>query len=143
MPNMLFRSFMVGVCFAAVSAISSAISPVAQAQTSSLDQPMASLLPLEARFSVRTLSAEEQPISLDQAADSFNQQMMTDRAIAANPMGQFLKSLPLVSDFVDETGSLDIGTDFDMGANLPISVDLGNVMGNTGLVFSTDFKLNP
>jgi hypothetical protein len=139
MPNMLVRSLMVGVCFAAVSAIS----PVAQAQTSSLDQPMASLLPLEARFSLRTLSTEAQPMSLDKAADTFNQNMVTDRAIAANPMGQFLQSLPLISDFVDETGHLDLGTDFDMGTNLPISVDLGNVMGNTGLVFSTDFKLNP
>jgi hypothetical protein len=139
MPNMLVRSLMGGVCFAAVSAIS----PVAQAQTSSLNQPMASLLPLEARFSLRTLSTEAQPMSLDKAADTFNQNMVTDRAIAANPMGQFLQSLPLISDFVDETGHLDLGTDFDMGTNLPISVDLGNVMGNTGLVFSTDFKLNP
>jgi hypothetical protein len=139
MPNMLVRFLIVGGCFAAVSAIS----PVAQAQTSSLDQPMASLLPLEARFSLRTLSTEAQPMSLDKAADTFNQNMVTDRAIAANPMGQFLQSLPLISDFVDETGHLDLGTDFDMGSNLPISVDLGNVMGNTGLVFSTDFKLNP
>lgn len=139
MPNMLVRSFMVGVCFVAVSAIS----PVAQAQTSSSDRPMALLLPLEARFSLRTLSTEAQPMSLDKAADTFNQQMVTDRAIAANPMGQFLQSLPLISDLVDETGNLDLGTDFDMGTNLPISVDLGNVMGNTGLVFSTDFKLNP
>ncbi len=144
MLNTLVRSVMVGVstfCFITLS------TTAAQAQTSEPAltnlvaigpvQPMAALLPLESR----TLNIETQRVGLDQVADNFNQQMAMDRAIAANPMGTFLKSLPLLSNFVDETGKLDMATDVDMGINLPISVDVSNVMGRTGLVLSTDFTL--
>jgi hypothetical protein len=135
MLNTFVRPVMVGVstlCFVTLSAIlPEKILAVEPAQS------MALLLPLEAR----SLSIEPHKVALDRFADTFNAQMNADRAIAANPMGTFLESLPLLSNFVDETGNLNLAADIDMDLDLPISVDVGSVMGATGLVLSTDFTL--
>ncbi len=136
MLNTLVRPVMVGAstfCFVALSAVLPgkilAVEPA---------QPIALLLPLESR----SMSVETQAVALDQFADTFNQQMDADRVIADQPMRSLLASIPLLSDFVNDAGKLDLDADLDIGMNFPISVDVSNVMGKTGLIVSADFNLH-
>ncbi len=84
-----------------------------------------------------SLNTAVQRVRLAQVANGLNQQMAMERAIAAEPVGLQFSDLPmvkdLVKDLVDDSGNLDIAK------GLPFSVGLGDVMGQTGIVLSTDF----
>lgn len=89
------------------------------------------LLPLTAR----TVGIPSEPMSLEQISDAFNMQMESNRYAEMNRGGQ-LDSLPIIGDLLDESGNLDVGID------LPFDMSISDVMGETGLVFSTDFTVN-
>lgn len=86
------------------------------------------LLPLFPRY----VEAPEPALSLDTIAADINGQLFHHRPLATAP-GLDIESLPIIGELIDEAGN------FDWGMSLPISIDLGNVMGQTGLIFSADF----
>jgi hypothetical protein len=144
------------VCLMGVGAIaqpSKAVTPSAVAQTSvpvtalspvvsDISEPMTRPVPLEMPLETQSTSIEKQRAELDQAADNFNQQRGVDSAIGSDAIAQFLESIPFINDFINESGKFAVGSNLETGTNFPISFDLGDVMGNTGLIVSTDFKVN-
>lgn len=89
------------------------------------------LLPL----STEQMSIPDSRIELAQVSDTLNARMRRDRT-SESAEGFRLDSLPIVGDLLDESGNLN------MGINLPFDINIDSVMGETGLVFSTDFKVN-
>ena len=91
------------------------------------------LLPLEDK----AFGIESQGLGLDAVADDINGWVVADRDRSA---GLGLEDLPLVGDLVselvDEEGNVDFGMD------LPVSIGLDNVMGETGLVLGADFAVD-
>ena len=94
--------------------------------SSASENPTYDLLPLTAR----KLEAPSRAVGLEQVSDILNAQIKSDRLTQAP--GLSLDSIPLIGDLVDETGNLD------MGINLPFDMSIDNVMGETGLVLSTE-----
>lgn len=89
------------------------------------------LLPLTAR----RIESPSESIALDQVSESLNVQIENSRDTDTN-QGFQLGSLPIIGDLLDEAGNLDMGID------LPFDMTIGDVMGETGLVFSTDFTVD-
>lgn len=98
-------------------------------------EPANLLLPLQAR----TVESAAQIILLDQVADTMNTQIAADQAILNAPTGLSLESIPIVKELIDETGKFD--TSVNVGSDLPISVGLGDLMGNGVLMLGTDFAV--
>ena len=89
------------------------------------------LLPLSAR----AMDAPRQSVGLDQVSDTLNDQIESDQQ--ANTKDSLpLDSLPIIGELMDESGNFDIGID------LPFDVSINDVMGETGLIFSTDFTVD-
>lgn len=88
------------------------------------------LMPLTAR----QMGLPSEPVGLEQVSDTFNAQMESDRQDKAE--GLQLDTLPIIGDLVDESGHLNMGVD------LPFEMSISDVMGETGLVLSTDFTVD-
>ncbi len=73
------------------------------------------------------------PHELAAIAHSINAQIAAERGVDSEPVGVVLTSLPIVGDLLNEDGS------FDMGMDLPLVVNVGDVMGQTGMVLSITF----
>ena len=78
-------------------------------------------------------SVASPPNELTAIAHSINAQAAADRTAASEPDSLALTSLPIVGDFINEDGS------FDMGMDLPFAFNIGDVMGETGVVLSVTF----
>lgn len=115
-----------------VSAAACAQVSVPQMKTSVPDQPVNALLFLEAR----TIEVESRSNSLSEAADNINAGFAIAQSPQTQPAGFALDSLPLISGLLDEAGN------FDLGMDLPVSFNVGSVMGETGLILSTDFTMD-
>ena len=89
------------------------------------------LLPLEPMSMAVTADAPQ----LDVIADSMNTQMADARSQPEEPTGFSLEQLPIVGDLVDEKGN------FDWGMDLPVSVNVGDVLGSYGVTVDMDFSL--
>ena len=89
------------------------------------------LLPLEPMSMAVTADAPQ----LDVIADSMNTQMADARSQPEEPTGFSLEQLPIVGDLVDEKGN------FDWGMDLPVSVNVGDVLGAYGVTVDMDFSL--
>ena len=94
----------------------------------------ASLLPLEPG-TIAVGEIDIDAIAHQRVADSINagftDDQTTDKSADLN-----LAEIPIIGDLLDAEGN------FDWGMNLPISVSLGDVMGDYGLVVSTDFAMD-
>ncbi|MGC1310354.1 MAG: hypothetical protein WA885_24250 [Phormidesmis sp.] len=112
--------------FCCTQTLAAVHSPTAQAQA----RPTASLLPLQPR----TFEIEE-GISFEAVSEGINTDMADSQFLKTSQPGLALDSLPLIGDLLDEEGN------FDWGMNLPMTVNLGDVMGETGLVLGTDFSV--
>lgn len=88
------------------------------------------LFPLE----MRSFAIESEALTLDMAGDRINTQFAKERAIAQETAGLDIEELPIIGELLDEEGN------FDWGMDLPFSVEIGDVMGETGLVLSTDLS---
>ncbi|MGI8934553.1 MAG: hypothetical protein ACR2FS_10815 [Phormidesmis sp.] len=109
------------------------------AQTSAPDVPAPSqrealLLPLEPG-TMAIGEMEMDAITHQRVADSINAEF-TDDPSADESANLNLADIPIIGDLLDAEGN------FDWGMDLPISVNLGNVMGDYGLVFSADFAMD-
>ena len=81
------------------------------------------------------MDAPRQSVGLDQVSDTLNDQIESDQQ--ANTKDSLpLDSLPIIGELMDESGNFDIGID------LPFDVSINDVMGETGLIFSTDFTVD-
>jgi len=89
------------------------------------------LLPLSAR----TIESPGVNVGLDQVSAALNLQIERDLQTDTET-GLKLNSLPIIGELVDEAGNLD------MGIRLPFDMTIGDVMGETGLVFSADFTVD-
>ncbi len=78
---------------------------------------------------------EMDAIAHQKVADSINAEF-TDDPSADESANLNLADIPIIGDLLDAEGN------FDWGMDLPISVNLGNVMGDYGLVFSADFAMD-
>lgn len=78
---------------------------------------------------------EMDAIAHQRVADSINagfaDDQTTDESADLN-----LAEIPIIGDLLDAEGN------FDWGMDLPISVNLGDVMGDYGLVLSADFAMD-
>lgn len=98
-------------------------------------RPVDSLLPLR----TRTIEATGENVGYEEVADTMNTQIAEEQARLNEPVGLQLESIPIVNELINAAGELD--TSFKMGGGVPLSVGVGDVMGNTGVVLSTDFKV--
>ncbi len=101
-----------------------------QAQTLSAEDHSLALLPLQPMGMTATFST----VQLDAAARDINTQMVARSQLQAS-VGFSLDQLPIVGELVDEKGN------FDWGMELPISVNVGDVLGSYGVTVGTDFSL--
>jgi len=81
------------------------------------------------------VSAPHAARRLDVVADSMNTQIADVRAQPDEPLGFSLEQLPIVGELVDEKGN------FDWGVDLPVSINVGDVLGAYGVTVDMDFKL--
>ena len=89
------------------------------------------LLPLEPV----TMTVTHDAGRLDAVAQDMNTQMVAARSQPEEPTGFSLEQLPIVGDLVDEEGN------FDWGMDLPVSVNVGDVLGSYGVTVDMDFSL--
>ena len=89
------------------------------------------LLPLQSVSVSETYGA----VPLDTIADDMNAQMADARSQPQEPTGFSLDQLPIVSDLVDEEGN------FDWGMDLPVSINVSDVLGAYGVTVDMDFRL--
>ena len=104
----------------------------AQVSSAESNQLVDFLLPLDAR----TIEIESQPEESATVAHRINVGFAIARTSPTEPAGLALDSLPIIGDLIDAEGN------FDWGIDLPVSFNLGNVEGETGLVLSTDFVMD-
>ena len=129
MIKTLARCLMVGAStFCAVQGLFTAGTAIAQPPTQRHNRNSDHLFPLETRSFV----IESQALALDAVGDRINTQVSDERSAASETTGLDINELPIIGDLVDEDGN------FDWGMDLPVSVEIGTVMGETGLVISTD-----
>ncbi len=114
-----------------VSAIACAQKITPQIKPSGPDPSVGSLLPLEAR----TVEIESQSDSLESTAQTINAGFAIAHSSQSQSVGLALDSLPLIGDLINAKG-------FDWGMDLPLSFNVGSVMGETGLILSTDFTMD-
>lgn len=98
------------------------------------DLSVTSLLPLEAG-TVAVGEVGVDAIAHQRIADSINAQFAGDQTSAAESTDLTLSEIPIIGEFLDEEGN------FDWGMDLPISVNLGDVMGDYGLIVGADFAM--
>ena len=91
----------------------------------------ADLLPLTSRH----MAVTRERVGLIQVSNTLNERIEQSRH-AGREGGIQLDSIPIVGDLLDDAGNLDIGI------NLPFDVSIDDVMGETGLVLSTDFTVD-
>ncbi|MGD1898663.1 MAG: hypothetical protein ACFB16_17120 [Phormidesmis sp.] len=91
-----------------------------------------SLLPLEPT----SFAVDGETLPLDAIASNINNQVATDIAESEEVVGITLEDIPIVRDFVDEEGDMDM-----TGGGLPVSVGVSSFMDAYGVVVSTDFKV--
>ncbi len=94
-----------------------------------------SLLPLEPE----TVAVGEVEIDVAvhrRIADNINARFVDDQTSAAESADLTLSEIPIIGEFLDEDGN------FDWGMDLPLSVNLGDVMGDYGLIVGADFAMN-
>lgn len=102
-----------------------------QAQTLPGGEASLALLPLKPMSMTVTYDA----VQLDEIADGINIQMSDARSQPEEPTGFSLDQLPIVGDLVDEKGN------FDWGMDLPVSINVGSVLGSYGVTVDMDFNL--
>ena len=105
------------------------------AQTPSPLNP--SLWPLEAR----TFELQSNTPELDAVSNAINHQMADESSAEAESKSLNLEDLPIIGDFVDDF--VDEEGNFDWGVDLPMDVSVGDVVGETGVILSTDFTVVP
>ncbi len=115
-----------GACITAVM-ISTSVAYAQAAPAQSL-----SLLPLEPT----SFAVDGETLPLDAIASNINNQVATDIAESEEVVGITLEDIPIVRDFVDEEGDMDM-----TGGGLPVSVGVSSFMDAYGVVVSTDFKV--
>lgn len=115
-----------------VSAAAFAQVSAPQVKTSVPGQPMNALMFLEAR----TIEVESPFNELDDVAQSMNAGFAIAQSPQTQPEGFTLDSLPLIGDLLNAEGNIDLGME------LPVSLNVGSVLGETGLILSTDFTMD-
>lgn len=91
-------------------------------------QPKAVLFPLESR----SFELEQDAIALDAVSDRINTHFSDNDPSAEESSGLDLNELPIIGSFVDESGNFDM--------DLPVSVSIDDLVGETVLVIGTDFS---
>ena len=121
---------------ASTPAVSAPISSTPAVSTPVISAPAQSatheLLPL----TTRQLDIPGEPLGLEQVSKTVNAQIDSNRHSEQMAERLQLETLPLIGELLDESGNLDIGVD------LPFDMSISNVMGETGLVLSTDFTVD-
>ncbi|MEL6938810.1 MAG: hypothetical protein AAFO84_06415 [Cyanobacteria bacterium J06598_1] len=102
------------------------------AQEQSLSEPSLALLPLEET----SFSFGNNALPLEAIATDLNTQVAIDIAKLEEVEGLTLEDIPIIRDFVDEKGNMDM-----TGGSLPVSVGVSNFMEAYGVVVSTDFHV--
>ncbi|MGB7085971.1 MAG: hypothetical protein WBD47_10485 [Phormidesmis sp.] len=109
----------------------------AQAQVASppadmpANQSTSALFPLESR----TFEIEE-TVNFDTVSESINNRTGRDSSAERKADELDMRSVPIIGELLDDEGN------FDWGVDLPVSFNVGNVMGQTGLVLGADFPVN-
>ncbi len=115
-----------------ISAAAFAQVSVPQVKTLGPDQSMNALLFLEAR----TVEVENPSNELDDVAQSMNAGFAIAQSPQTQPADFALSSLPIIGELLNAEGNIDFGME------LPVSFNVGSVMGETGLILSTDFTMD-
>jgi len=127
----LLGSVIYGLSIAGTCVVSLLCSPVG-AQEQSLSEPSLALLPLEET----SFSFGNNALPLEAIATDLNTQVAIDIAKLEEVEGLTLEDIPIIRDFVDEKGNMDM-----TGGSLPVSVGVSNFMEAYGVVVSTDFHV--